>query len=78
MELQEKRLGLKQRWKSRTPRFWKKVQRFALISGAIAGAIISAPVALPAMIITGAGYVAVASGAIAGMSQFTKSDKKRK
>lgn len=74
--MERKKLTLKQRWKSRTPRFWKKVQRFSLILGAISGAILTAPISLPASLIVTAGYIAVASTSIAGMSQLTKSDKK--
>jgi len=47
---------LKERWKSPTPKFWKKVQRIAIVVGAVAGTIIAAPIALPAAVITAAGY----------------------
>jgi len=40
--------SLKERWNEKTPKFWKRVQRWAIIGGAVAGAIIAAPVALPA------------------------------
>ena len=32
---------LKKRLTAKTPKFWKKVQRWAIITGAIAGAIIT-------------------------------------
>ncbi len=75
MEKKKPKMTIKQRWKARTPRFWKKVQRIALVTGAVAGAILTAPVSLPAVLVTTASYVAVTSSAIAGMSQLTKSDK---
>jgi len=75
MEKKKPKMTIRQRWKARTPRFWKKVQRIALVTGAVAGAILTAPVSLPAVLVTTAGYVAVTSSAIAGMSQLTKSDK---
>lgn len=67
--------NLKERWNSKTPRFWKKVQRWAIISGAVAGAIIAAPVALPAALITTATYLATVSATIATVSQLTVEDK---
>ena len=73
--MERKKMTIRERWKARTPRFWKRVQRFALITGAISGAILTAPISLPASLITTAGYLAVASTSIAGMSQLTKSDK---
>jgi len=75
MEKKKPKMTIRQRWKARTPRFWKKVQRIALVTGAVAGAILTAPVSLPAVLVTTASYVAVTSSAIAGMSQLTKSDK---
>lgn len=67
--------NLKERWNSKTPRFWKKVQRWAIITGAVAGAVIAAPVALPAALITTATYLATVSATIATASQLTIEDK---
>lgn len=75
MEMQKKRMKLRDRWKAKTPKFWKKIQRIALITGAISGAILTAPISLPGLLITSAGYIAVASSTIAGMSQLTKEDQ---
>ena len=74
--MERKKMTIRERWKSRTPRFWKKIQRVSIIIGAISGAILTAPISLPASLIATAGYLAVASTSIAGMSQLTKSDKK--
>jgi hypothetical protein len=68
--------SLKERWNAKTPKFWKRVQRWAIISGAVAGAIIAAPVALPAALITTATYVAAISATIATTSQLTVEGKK--
>ena len=65
---------LKERWNAKTPKFWKKVQRIAIIAGTIAGIIIAAPVTLPAALITVAGYVAVVGTAVATTAQLTKED----
>jgi|Laugrespbdmm15sd_2_1035082.scaffolds.fasta_scaffold43849_2 hypothetical protein len=62
---------LKGRWKSRTPRFWKKVQRVAIVLGAAAAMIVAAPIALPAAVITVAGYVVTAGTVAATLSQLT-------
>ena len=66
---------LKERWNSKTPKFWKKVQRIAILVGAVAGTIIAAPVALPAAVITAAGYAVAIGTAVATVSQFTIEDK---
>lgn len=64
--------SLKERWNAKTPKFWKKVQRIGIIAGALGAAIIAAPVALPAALVTGAGYLIAIGGATATLSQLTK------
>jgi hypothetical protein len=66
--------NLKERWNAKTPKFWKKVQRIAVLAGTIAGIIIAAPVALPATVITAAGYVVAIGTAVATTAQLTKED----
>ena len=61
----------KERWNGKTPKFWKKVQRWAIITGAVAGAIIAAPITLPVGVITAATYIAAVSATIATTSQLT-------
>jgi hypothetical protein len=68
---------LKGRWKAKTPKFWKKVQKIAIVAGTIAGIIIAAPVALPAAVITAAGYVVTAGTVAATLSQLTIEDAKK-
>ncbi len=48
-----------------TPKFFKKLRNIGLALAAVATTIVAAPVALPAVIIKIAGYLAVA-GSIAG------------
>lgn len=69
--------SLKERWQSKTPKFWKRVQRWAIITGTVAGIILAAPVALPAAVITVAGYVATAGTVAATLSQLTVDDTKK-
>lgn len=48
-----------------TPRFFRRIRNAGLILTGISGAVLTAPVALPAALITAAGYLALA-GAVAG------------
>lgn len=66
---------LKERWEARTPKFWKRVQRWAIITGAVAGIILAAPVTLPAAVITTATYLATVSATLATASQLTVDNK---
>jgi ABC-type xylose transport system permease subunit len=66
---------LKERWESKTPSFWKKVQKVGLVAGAIGGVLIAAPIALPATLVTLGGYLVTAGGVTAALSQLTKEDK---
>jgi hypothetical protein len=67
--------SLKDRWNAKTPTFWKKVQRIGLVAGALGAAIIAAPIALPAALVTGAGYFVAVGTVTATLSQLTKEDK---
>jgi hypothetical protein len=67
---------LVKRWNGKTPEFWKRMQRWAIITGSIAGAIVAAPIALPVGVITVAGYIATVSATIATTSQLTVVDSK--
>jgi len=64
--------NLRERWNAKTPSFWKKVQRVGIIAGAIGAAIIAVPVALPAVLVTSAGYLIAIGGVTATLSQLTK------
>lgn len=67
---------IKERWNGKTPKFWKRVQRWAIITGAVAGAIIAAPVTLPIGVVTAASYLAAVSATIVTTSQLTIEDGK--
>jgi ABC-type xylose transport system permease subunit len=67
---------LKDRWTAKTPTFWKKVQRVGLVAGALGAAIIAAPIALPAVLVTASGYLVAVGGVTAALSQLTVEDKK--
>lgn len=62
---------IKNRWNAPTPKFWKKVQKIGIVAAGIATVIATAPVSLPAVIVTAGGYFAVAGSTIAIISQLT-------
>jgi ABC-type xylose transport system permease subunit len=67
---------LKRRWSGKTPKFWKQVRNIAITIGAVAGVILTAPISLPAAVITAAGYLATAGTVAATLSQLTVDDSK--
>jgi hypothetical protein len=69
-------MSLVQRFNAPTPNFWKKVQKIAIAVGAVAGVILTAPISLPATVVTAAGYVATAGTVAATLSQLTIEDVK--
>ena len=62
------------RAQSPTPPFFKKLRNIGIALATIAGVIATAPIALPASIITFAGYAAVAGSCMSAISQLTVSD----
>lgn len=65
---------LVKRWKAETPDFWKKVQTIGISIGAVGGIIVSAPVALPAALITIGGYMVAVGSVAAVLSKLTVKD----
>ena len=66
---------IKERWKAKTPKFWKKVQKIGLAAGVLGGILLAFPIALPAAVLTGAGYLIALGSATATLSQLTVEDK---
>jgi hypothetical protein len=64
-------MNLLERAVSPTPTFFQKLRNIGLLLAAISAAVISAPVAMPAIITTVAGYLAVAGTVLSGVSQVT-------
>ena len=58
-----------QRLNAPTPKFFKKLRNIGIAVAAIAGTIITAPIALPTVVIKVAGYLVVAGGVLGGVSQ---------
>lgn len=63
-----------ERAKAPTPKFFKILRTVGLALLAVSGSLIAAPVALPAVIVTVAGYAAVAGGVLSAVSQITVDD----
>jgi len=57
-----------------TPKFFKLLRTIGLAMLAVSGALLTAPVALPVMVVTVAGYTAVAGGVLSAVSQITVED----
>ena len=62
-------MKLLERIKAPTPNFFKVLRNVGLALAAAAGTLLAAPIALPAGIITLAGYLAVAGGVVTAVSQ---------
>lgn len=62
------------RVKGPTPKFFQKIRNIGLLLTAIGGAIATAPVVLPAVITTIAGYVTVAGAIASAISQTAVED----
>ena len=62
------------RAKAPTPKFFKVLRTVGLALAAVGGAILAAPVVLPAIVTTIGGYVAVAGGVLSAASQLTTTD----
>jgi small-conductance mechanosensitive channel len=58
-----------QRLQAPTPLFFRKIRNVGLVLTAVAGAIATAPVALPAAVIAAAGYLALAGAIASAVSQ---------
>ncbi|MCU7551611.1 hypothetical protein OCK74_21000 [Chitinophagaceae bacterium LB-8] len=52
-----------------TPKFFKKVRTVGLVLAAVSASILAAPVALPAVVMQVAGYLAVAGSVATAVSQ---------
>ena len=64
-------MNLLDRVVSPTPTFFQKLRSIGLALAAVSAAIIAAPVALPAIVVTVAGYLAVAGTVLSAVSQIT-------
>lgn len=64
-------MSIVKRAKAPTPKFFKVLRNIGLALAAVGGTIVAAPVALPVVISSIGGYLAVAGGVISAVSQIT-------
>jgi hypothetical protein len=70
-------MNILERIKAPTPKFWKKMQKLSLALTAIGTFVATAPISLPASLVTLGGYAAFGGGLIAAFSQLTVDDNKK-
>lgn len=64
-------MNVVERAKAPTPKFFKRLRSIGLALLAVSGAIMTAPITLPAVLVSVAGYTALAGGVISAVSQIT-------
>ena len=64
-------MNLIKRAKAPTPKFFKVLRNIGLALAAVGGTVLAAPVALPVVITSIGGYLAVAGGVLSAVSQLT-------
>lgn len=67
-------MNVVERTKSPTPKFFRMLRSIGLALLAISGSVIAAPVVLPTVVVSVAGYLAVAGGVLSAVSQMTVDD----
>ncbi len=67
-------MNVVERAKAPTPKFFRVLRTVGLALLAVSGSIVAAPVALPAIVVTVAGYAAVAGTVLSAVSQVTVDD----
>ena len=58
-----------------TPPFFKKIRNIGIILASVSATLLAAPIALPAIVLQVAGYIAVAGTVASAISQTTISDQ---
>jgi uncharacterized membrane protein HdeD (DUF308 family) len=70
-------MNILDRAKAPTPKFFKLLRTIGLVLATVGGAVLTAPVALPVIVTTVGGYLALAGGVISTVSQLvTPEDEK--
>ena len=64
-------MNIIKRVKAPTPKFFKVLRNIGLAIGAVGATILTAPIALPVLISSIGGYLAVAGGILSAVSQLT-------
>jgi len=61
-----------------TPRFFKQVRNAGLLLSALSGVVLTSPLALPATLLSIAGYLALAGGVMGAVSQLAVTEESQK
>jgi uncharacterized membrane protein HdeD (DUF308 family) len=64
------------RAKAPIPKFFKVLRNIGLALAAVGGTILAAPIALPVVVTSIGGYLAVAGGVVSAVSQLTTTTEK--
>jgi len=64
------------RAKAPTPKFFKVLRNVGLVLAAVGGTVLAAPIALPVVVTSIGGYLAIAGGVISAVSQLTTTTEK--
>jgi uncharacterized membrane protein HdeD (DUF308 family) len=64
-------MNIVKRVKAPTPKFFKVLRNIGLALAAVGGTVLAAPIALPIVISSIGGYLAVAGGVLSAVSQIT-------
>ncbi|SDX43072.1 hypothetical protein [Aequorivita viscosa] len=67
-------MNLIERYKKPTPKFFKTLRNIGIVLGSTGAAILAAPVAIPAVLITVATYLTIAGTVVTAVSQAVVSD----
>ncbi len=59
------------RWAAPTPKFFKILRNVGIVMGAVGTAILTAPISLPATLVSISGYLVTAGGVVTAISQLT-------
>lgn len=68
-------MNIVKRAKAPTPKFFKVLRNIGLALAAVGATILAAPVALPIIVSSIGGYLAVAGGVLSAVSQITTSSQ---
>lgn len=61
-----------------TPKFFKVLRNIGIVLASVGGLILTAPVALPATVVTVGGYLVLGGGVLSAVSQVTVDDANAK
>lgn len=67
-------MNIIKRVQSPTPKLFQVLRNVGLVLAAVGGVVITAPVSLPAVVVTVGGYLTVAGGILSTVSQITVED----